>query len=84
MSVLGKIACLYKIYFADTYQNKVIHGKRCATQNLYILLEVYFLYDPVCLSLGGSVGLLDGWLVSRSVCHNFLKESGKLHFHAPI
>ena len=29
------------------------------------------------------VRLLVGWLVGRSVCHNFLKER-KLHFHAPI
>ena len=32
-------------------------------------------YDPVCP--------LVGWMVDRSICHNFL-EGGKFPFHAPI
>ena len=46
------------------------------------LIEALHPYEPLCPSLGYSVG----WLVCRSFCHHFLKfpKDGKLHFHAPI
>ena len=47
--------------------------------------EVTLPYEPSCPSAGWLVcWLAGGRTVERSVCHNFLKKGGKLHFHAPI
>ena len=43
-------------------------------------MEVKLPYDHVCLF----VGRLVSWSVAWFLCHNFLKEDGKFHFHAPI
>ena len=89
-AIVIKYLCLERLHAFIRSILRILIKTKLFTENVVLLrICIYywqcnFPYDPVCLSLGGSLGLLDGWLVSRSVCHNFLKERGKLHFHAPI